>query len=187
MVWINKDLWKINEKSCCCQLSHSPASKEEANGGTAGEQTLCSCFSHCSLLHSFACESYKSFELIWAVIQRITVLLTKVCISTIPGYEQDSLLLVQACWPDAPSFSRHNRRFKCIYLTYKVIIKQHDELRNEALDKADTATWWQAEHHDCVDSLWLTPRWSVSVGFGAVAIRPSLHQSTLVHYFCSLA
>lgn len=127
MVWINKDLWKINEKSCCCQLSHSPASKEEANGGTAGEQTLCSCFSHCSLLHNFACESYKSFELIWAVIQRITVLLTKVCISTIPGYEQDSLLLVQACWPDAQSFSRHKQMFQ-MHLSH---IQSHNQ-----------TTWW---------------------------------------------
>lgn len=55
--------------------------------------------------------------------------------------EPDLLLLVQARQPDALSSSTHTQTFQMHLATYKVIIKQHDELRNEALDQAGTAAW----------------------------------------------
>ena len=64
-----------------------------------------------------------------------------------------------------------SRHFKCFYLTHKVIIKHHDEVRKEALDKADTASRRQADHHDCmgstINSLLISLCGSASVGFVA--------------------
>lgn len=58
------------------QLSCSPASEEESNGGAAGDLPCAAAPVAVPLLHSFACESYKSLELIWAMIQYITLVVT---------------------------------------------------------------------------------------------------------------